>query len=73
MAPPAGASPPQTAVPADAATVTVAGAPYDYYANVFYKAAPVDGKMGFVVVQKPAGEVTVRSPPARHGHGRDPL
>ena len=62
---PVGASlPPGSVPPADAATVTVAGTTYYYYANTFYKVAPKNGQMGFVVVQKPAGVVTIAALPA---------
>ena len=64
VAPPAGATLPNTAVPADAATVTVAGTTYYYYGNVFYKAVPQGGTMGFVTVEKPAGVTTVAALPA---------
>lgn len=62
---PAGASlPPGSVPPAEAATVTVAGTTYYYYANTFYKVAPKNGQMGFVVVQKPAGVTTLAALPA---------
>jgi len=61
---PAGASLPQTALPADAPTVTVSGTTFYYYANTFYKVAPKDGGLGFVVVQKPAGVPTLKELPA---------
>jgi len=61
---PEGASVPANALPADVATVTVAGTAYYFHANTFYKVAPKDGKLGFVVVQKPAGVVTLKELPA---------
>jgi hypothetical protein len=64
VAPPAGASLPKTAVPADAATVTLGGTTFYYHGNTFYKVAPVNGQMGFVVVEKPAGVTTVKALPA---------
>jgi hypothetical protein len=64
VSPPAGATLPKTAVPADAATVTFGGTTYYYYANTFYKVAPVNGQMGFVVVEQPTGVQTVKALPA---------
>lgn len=60
---PAGAGVPQNALPADVATATVSGTTFYYYANTFYKVAPKDGAMGFVVVEKPAGVVTLKALP----------
>jgi hypothetical protein len=64
VAPPPGATLPQNSVPADAATVTVAGTTYYYYGNVFYKVVPKDGAMGFVSVDIPAGVPTLAALPA---------
>ncbi|HJS56729.1 MAG TPA: DUF6515 family protein, partial [Vicinamibacteria bacterium] len=61
---PEGASVPANALPADVATVTVAGTVYYFHANTFYKVAPKDGQLGFVVVQKPTGVVTLKELPA---------
>jgi len=38
--------------------------PYYYHRNTFYKVAPVNGQIDFVVVQKPAGVTTVKALPA---------
>jgi Family of unknown function (DUF6515) len=61
---PTGATLLKTAVPADAATVTVSGTTFYYHRNTFYKVAPVNGQIDFVVVQKPAGVTTVKALPA---------
>ena len=49
---------------ADAATVTVGGTTFYFHGNTFYKVAPVNGQIGFVVVEKPAGVVAVKALPA---------
>ena len=48
---------------ADASTVTVGGTTF-FDGNTFYKVAPVNGQMGFVVVEKPTGVVAVKALPA---------
>ena len=64
VAPPPGATLPRNAVPADAATVTIAGTTYYFYGNIFYKVVPKDGAMGFVTVDIPAGVPTLAALPA---------
>jgi len=63
VAPPAGASIPGTALPADRVPITISGTTYYLYGNTFYKSVVVDGKQTFVVVTKPAGLVTVKALP----------
>jgi hypothetical protein len=60
---PEGLNVPANALPADVATVTVSGTTFYFHANTFYKVAPKDGQLGFVVVQKPAGVVSVAALP----------
>ena len=70
VSPPLGATLPQNAVPADAATVTVAGTPYYYYGNVFYKVAPQGGTMGFVSVHEAGRSHHRRRAPRRRASRR---
>jgi hypothetical protein len=63
VAPPAGASIPGTALPADRIPVTISGTTFYLYGNTFYKRVVADGKETFVVVTKPAGLVSVKALP----------
>ena len=64
VAPPEGASlPAGTSLPADRATITLAGGTYYLYGNTFYKRVVTNGQETFVVVTKPAGIVAVKALP----------
>jgi hypothetical protein len=64
VAPPEGASLPSgTVLPADRATITIAGVTYYVYGNTFYRREVMGGKETFVVVKRPAGVVAVKALP----------
>jgi hypothetical protein len=61
--PPAGASIPGTALPADRASITISGQKYYVYGNTFYRSVTTNGTTSFVSVTKPAGIVMVKALP----------